>query len=78
MKTTLSALEEANEASTTEGEKAPESEAPEAKAAPADIPPETEGEEKEPMIAKDTLNVGMEVIEEGEEENGDEEKAKSK
>ena len=35
-----------------------------------------EGEEKEPMIAKDCLNVGMEVIEEGEEENGEEEKVK--
>ena len=33
-----------------------------------------DGEEKEPMIA---VNVGMEVIEEGEEENGDEEKPKT-
>lgn len=29
------------------------------------------------MIAKDATNVGMEVIEEGEEENGEEEKPKT-
>ena len=40
--------------------------------------PEVEGGEKEPMIAKDTIKAGMEVIEEGEEENGEEEKSKSK
>lgn len=38
---------------------------------------EADGEEKEPMIAKDATNVGMEVIEEGEEENGEEEKPKT-
>ena len=41
--------------------------------------PETEaGGEKEPMIAKDTTKAGMEVIEEGEEENGEDEKTKPK
>ena len=42
----------------------------------AENPGEAEGEEKEPMIAKDATNVGMEVIEEGEEENAEEDKPK--
>ena len=67
-----------------EAESAPEAEAPEAPEAPEvkeDAPVEgrPEAEENEPMIAKDSLGKGMEVIEEGEEEAGlDEDKNKSK
>ena len=64
--------QEAEDNSKPLGEKEKES-----KEAPVEVRGEGDGEEREPMIDKDAVNVGMEVIEEGEEESAEDEKPKT-